>query len=138
MFSDRLRCIRLNVLVVVLFLVGTLCASAGPPCNPASGCVKRKNGGNAQWWADSWRKGRCTEGSGDIDWIVTYNTDNSTWRDADISKMHFGAAWWSGARYYPWSGKAQVIDNDPPGIRICLGSNLQWWDVKGTYVWIEP
>jgi Radical SAM superfamily/4Fe-4S single cluster domain len=77
------------------------------------------------------------------DWIVTYNTDNETWRDAanDPSGIRFYAAEWSKYRYYPWAGKAQAEDSTPPGIVLCLGTGggtITENDVKGTWVWLKP
>lgn len=108
-------------------------SSSIPSCNATSGCVMREKGDNARWWADSWAKGRCT-GQSDEDWIVTYNTDNSTWKNANPVNIRFYAAWWSGALTYPWSAKAQVEDGMPPGITLCLGSKLSENDIRGTWV----
>jgi len=136
------KALRFFILVTVLLAGLVVPASAAPlqdTCNPLSGCVLRENGSNARWWADSWIKGTCGSGAGN--WIVTYKTDNTTWRKADISKMRFYAAWYSDYILYPWAGKAQVVDNQTPGIVLCLGSGsglMNSLDVKGTWVWLKP
>jgi hypothetical protein len=138
--SKRLTSVVL--LIAVLSLTLSMSASAAPlraTCNPLSGCVVRENGSNARWWADSWYKGTCGSGSGN--WIVTYKTDNTTWRNADISKMRYYAAWWSKYVLYPWAATAQVVDNKTPGIVLCLGSAAGLTtssDVSGTWVWLKP
>ena len=139
MSMKRRKCIYSVLLLSTLLLTSVLAVSAAPlqqGCNPLSGCVLRESGDRARWWANSWRRGTC--GTGANNWIVTYNTDNSTWRNADISKMRFYAAGWSGYRYYPWAGQAQVIDNKTPGIVLCLGGILGPNDVRGTWVWLKP
>jgi hypothetical protein len=108
-----------------------------PRCDPASGCVLRESGSNAQWWADSWHKAKCT-GHNEEDWVVTYKTDNDTWRTADVSRVRFYAAWWSKARWWKWSGKLQAEDNVLPGITLCVSGVLSSNDIQGTYVWLKP
>lgn len=128
------------VLGSVLMHGAAIAAPTAQTCNPLSGCVLRENGSNARWWADSWHKGRCNSQT-DQDWIVTYRTDNDTWRRADISKMRFYAAWWSKVAVYSWAGKAQVEDATTPGITLCIGSGrglITGNDIKGTWVWLKP
>ena len=109
-------------------------------CTLPSGCILREAGSNAQWWADSWRKGTCRGHSGQ-DWIVTYKVNNNDWKRADQSKVRFYAASWSLARYWKWAGQIQVENNflaSGGGITVCLSGVLSANDVKGTYLWRKP
>lgn len=104
-------------------------------CNPASGCVLKENGTNARWWADSAVKTTC--GSGANNWLVTYNTNNDTWRRlADFTRIRFYASSWS----VQWlTSSAQIPDHRPPVITLCFGGNrFSYNDVMSTWVWIRP
>ena len=121
-----------------LSLFAPAASVAAQACSPASGCVLKQNGTNARWWADSWRRGRCQSQS-DNDWIVTYRTDNQTWRNANPSRIRFYAAGWSKVSWYWWVDRAQANDGVPPGISLCFGGNsFSANDVSGTWVWLTP
>ena len=134
------------LVIAILLIVGIsgsnveAAPSSAVACILPNGCIPRESGSNAQWWADSWRKGYCP-GHTSRDWIVTYRVNNSSWRNADQSKVRFNAAWWSLASYWKWTGQVMVINNSlrsGGGITVCLSGVLSANDVKGTYLWRKP
>ena len=132
------------VVVILLFLlvtgsVATVVTAADVACILPNGCIPREAGSNAQWWADSVRWGTCRGHTGQ-DWIVTYKVNNSQWIYADQSKVRFYAPWWSGYRYWKWSGRVQVENNalsSGGGISVCLSGALLSGDAKETYLWLK-
>ena len=138
-----------SALLITLMATGVFIAVAqaaplaGTSCTLNSGCILRESGSNAQWWADSWKKGICRghDPKNGQDWIVTYKVNNNDWKKADPSKVRFYAASWSAAQWWKWAGQQQVENNSLSsggGITICLSGVLSSNDIKGTYLWRKP
>ena len=103
-------------------------------CVASQGCIQRRNGTNNRWWADSWYRGTCTNQS-DEDWIVTYNTDNQIWQSAnrdDIRYMVYPIGIINPSTF----GQAQMEDNTPPNIVLCLSGGLSEFAIKKSWVWL--
>ena len=134
--------VQLLVLLCALMPMATPAAAATThsDCTYSGGCVLRQSGTNAQWWADSWQRGHCRNHPADQrnDWLVTYRTNNSNWRNASPSRVRFYAAWWSAVKYNPLSWHSQAEGSSLPGITLCFGHEFSVNDVRGTYVWLTP
>ncbi|HEY0069708.1 MAG TPA: hypothetical protein VGE04_07055, partial [Chloroflexia bacterium] len=65
---ERMRIVRALLLALMLLLPGfgpatslsTAAAPAQQACSPVTGCVQKESGTNAQWWPNTWKRGRCT------------------------------------------------------------------------------
>jgi len=105
-----------------------------PACAPTSGCVLMESGTNARWWPDSVKKAKCANQK-DTDWLVTYKTDNQTWRKADPNKIRiYSDNWWARTKI---RGQAQIQDPYPPGITLCIGGSLSESEAKSVWVWLK-
>lgn len=113
-------------------------ACAGLP----TGCVQREKPPSdrvvAVWWADSAYKakyGPCKD-----DWVVTYNTNTPGWVNANpLRYRYYGAGWSSIGAWWAKSQAYAGLDNQLPGIKLCLSGWHSYNDVRyGSYVWLTP
>jgi hypothetical protein len=114
------------------------------PCGGLpTGCVVRQqppsNRTVAVWWADSAERPLWGNECGwDLDWNVTYKTNTPAWIKADPTRYRYYGAGWSRVRTVGKS-VAATIDNELPGITLCLSSQLNYNDVRyGSYLWLTP